>query len=62
MNSYREVEALGALSGQHHTPAALEPKERLYPSNWRLSGHQSQAGQFEYKKNLLQVQINKARI
>jgi hypothetical protein len=66
MTAYREEEAwlisaLGVLSGQHHTLAVLQRKERLYPSNSRLSGRQSHAGRFGEEKNLLHVQINKAR-
>lgn len=67
MNAYREEEAwlisaLDVLSGQHHAPAALQRKERLYPFNSRLSGRQSHAGRFGEEKNLLHLQTNKARI
>jgi len=50
------------LNGQHHAPAALQRKERLYPFNSRLSGPQSQAGRFGEDKNPLHVKTNKARI
>lgn len=56
------ISALGVLSGQHHAPAALQRKERLYPFNSRLSGPQGQAGRFVEDKNPLHVQTNEARI